>query len=68
MFHFLISQQKYLELLESQNVNTALQVLRNELAVFNAGVDELHSLSRYSKLYYLLKALAYQYFKPYYVF
>lgn len=45
IFRFLISQQKYLELLESQNVNTALHVLRNELAVFTANQDELHSLS-----------------------
>ncbi|EJD05675.1 WD40 repeat-like protein [Fomitiporia mediterranea MF3/22] len=42
---FLISQQKYLELLEVQNVNTALHVLRNELAPLNVDVDELHSLS-----------------------
>ncbi|KAL5529369.1 hypothetical protein ACEPAG_5354 [Sanghuangporus baumii] len=42
---FLISQQKYLELLELQSVNAALHVLRNELAPLNVDVDELHSLS-----------------------
>ncbi|THH10834.1 hypothetical protein EW145_g1054 [Phellinidium pouzarii] len=42
---FLISQQKYLELLEVQSVNAALHVLRNELAPLNIDVDELHSLS-----------------------
>ncbi|KAI5121012.1 hypothetical protein M0805_005958 [Coniferiporia weirii] len=42
---FLISQQKYLELLEVQSVNAALHVLRNELAPLNIDIDELHSLS-----------------------
>ncbi|KAL5490152.1 hypothetical protein ACEPAI_4985 [Sanghuangporus weigelae] len=42
---FLISQQKYLELLELQSVNAALHVLRNELAPLNVDVDELHTLS-----------------------
>lgn len=47
---FLISQQKYLELLEAQSVNAALHVLRNELASLNIDVDDLHSLSRYKCL------------------
>ncbi|TDL25023.1 WD40 repeat-like protein [Rickenella mellea] len=45
MARFLISQQKYLELLEASNVNAALHVLRSELAPLNTDVDKLHSLS-----------------------
>jgi len=43
---FLISQQKYLELLEAQEVNTALIVLRNELAPLNIDPERLQLLSR----------------------
>lgn len=43
---FLISQQKYLELLEARKTTAALQVLRNELAPLNVDPDQLHSLSR----------------------
>ncbi|KAL6301773.1 WD40 repeat-like protein [Sparassis latifolia] len=42
---FLISQQKYLELLEAQETTAALQVLRNELAPLNVEPDQLHTLS-----------------------
>ncbi|KAI0934659.1 hypothetical protein AcV5_006428 [Taiwanofungus camphoratus] len=42
---FLISQQKYLELLEAGKMTTALQVLRNELAPLSVEPDTLHSLS-----------------------
>jgi WD repeat-containing protein 26 len=45
---FLISQQKYLELLEGRQTTTALNVLRNELASNNIDPDQLHSLSRYA--------------------
>jgi hypothetical protein len=44
---FLISQQKYLELLESQKTTAALHVLRNELAPLNVDPDQLHTLSRF---------------------
>lgn len=44
---FLISQQKYLELLEAQKTTDALQVLRNELAPLDVDPDQLHMLSRY---------------------
>ena len=47
MARFMIAQQKYLELLEAQNVNAALHVLRDELAPLNADLDELHALSGY---------------------
>lgn len=43
---FLISQQKYLEHLEAQNLSSALTVLRSELAVHNVDPNQLHSLSR----------------------
>lgn len=46
MARFLISQQKYLELLEAQKVTAALHVLRNELAPLNTDIDKLNSLSR----------------------
>jgi hypothetical protein len=42
---FLISQQKYLELLEGRKTTAALNVLRNELASQNVDPDQLHSLS-----------------------
>ncbi|KAH9483891.1 WD repeat-containing protein 26-like protein [Psilocybe cubensis] len=42
---FLISRQKYLELLEGKKPTAALQVLRNELAPSNVDPDKLHSLS-----------------------
>ncbi|KZS88363.1 WD40 repeat-like protein [Sistotremastrum niveocremeum HHB9708] len=44
---FLLSQQKYLELLESQQISSALSVLRNELAPLNIPMDKLHTLSSY---------------------
>jgi hypothetical protein len=43
---FLISQQKYLELLEAKKTTAALHVLRNELAPLNVDSDQLHTLSR----------------------
>ncbi|TCD66196.1 hypothetical protein EIP91_001690 [Steccherinum ochraceum] len=42
---FLISQQKYLELLEAGKTSTALNILRQELAPLNVDSDQLHSLS-----------------------
>ncbi|CAL1705275.1 unnamed protein product [Somion occarium] len=42
---FLISRQKYLELLEADKTSAALQVLRYELAPLNVDPDQLHSLS-----------------------
>ncbi|KAJ7087763.1 WD40 repeat-like protein [Mycena epipterygia] len=42
---FLISQQKYLELLEAQKITDALQVLRNELAPLDVDSEQLHILS-----------------------
>jgi hypothetical protein len=45
---FLISQQKYLELLEAQKTTDALHVLRNELAPLDVDSEQLHSLSRYT--------------------
>jgi len=50
---FLISQQKYLELLEAKKTTSALHVLRNELAPLNVDSDQLHTLSR-SLLYFTL--------------
>ncbi|KAF9469272.1 WD40 repeat-like protein, partial [Collybia nuda] len=44
---FLISQQKYLELLEAKKTTSALHVLRNELAPLNVDSDELHTLSSF---------------------
>ncbi|GJJ12550.1 hypothetical protein Clacol_006793 [Clathrus columnatus] len=41
---FLIRQQKYLELLEAQDVNNALLVLRTELAPLNIDPERLHLL------------------------
>ena len=48
MARFLISQQKYLELLEQQNINQALTVLRDELAPLKTDIDKLQSLSGYA--------------------
>ncbi|KAJ6525716.1 WD40-repeat-containing domain protein [Mycena capillaripes] len=42
---FLISQQKYLELLEAQKTTDALHVLRNELAPLDVDSEQLHMLS-----------------------
>ncbi|KAF5381032.1 hypothetical protein D9615_004152 [Tricholomella constricta] len=42
---FLISQQKYLELLEAKKTTSALHVLRHELAPLNVESDQLHTLS-----------------------
>lgn len=42
---FLISEQKYLELLEANKTTAALYVLRNELAPLDADSDHLHMLS-----------------------
>ncbi|GLB34733.1 putative WD40 repeat-like protein [Lyophyllum shimeji] len=42
---FLISQQKYLELLEAKKTTSALHVLRHELAPLNVDSDQLHTLS-----------------------
>ncbi|KAF8077731.1 WD40 repeat-like protein [Lyophyllum atratum] len=42
---FLISQQKYLELLEAKKTTSALHVLRHELAPMNVDSDQLHTLS-----------------------
>ncbi|KAL1918269.1 uncharacterized protein VTP21DRAFT_2929 [Calcarisporiella thermophila] len=44
---FLISQQKYLELLEAQQLKRALHVLRNELTPLSSAPERLHSLSSY---------------------
>jgi len=44
---FLISQQKYLELLEASKTGAALNVLRHELAPLSVEPDLLHSLSRW---------------------
>jgi hypothetical protein len=43
---FLISQQKYLELLEAQELNAALVVLRSELAPLDIDSERLQLLSR----------------------
>ncbi|KAG5338183.1 hypothetical protein C0989_008032 [Termitomyces sp. Mn162] len=40
---FLISQQKYLELLEAKKTTSALHVLRYELAPLNVDSDQLHT-------------------------
>lgn len=42
---FLLSQQKYLELLEQQDVAAALQVLRGDLAPMSYDQEKLHLLS-----------------------
>ena len=43
---FLISEQKYLELLEVGNFTRALYILRNELAPLTADLERLRTLSR----------------------
>ena len=43
---FLISQQKYLELLEGRRTAAALQILRNELAPLSPDPEQLHALAR----------------------
>lgn len=43
---FLLRQQKYLELLENRDLNTALNVLRNELTPLKRDIGRLHALSR----------------------
>lgn len=48
---FLISQQKYLELLEARKTAAALHILRGELAPLSTEPDQLHSLSRSVPLY-----------------
>ena len=52
MAQFLISQQKYLELLEQQNINQALTVLREDLAPLKTDLDKLQSLSGYAQVSY----------------
>ncbi|CAK5265107.1 unnamed protein product [Mycena citricolor] len=42
---FMISEQKYLEFLETQNITDALRVLRDELAPLDDDSDHLHFLS-----------------------
>ncbi|EKM55055.1 uncharacterized protein PHACADRAFT_94848 [Phanerochaete carnosa HHB-10118-sp] len=43
---FLISQQKYLELLEARETASALHILRNELAPSSPDPEQLHALAR----------------------
>lgn len=43
---FLISQQKYLELLEAREIASALHILRNELAPSSPDPEQLHTLAR----------------------
>lgn len=50
---FLISRQKYLELVEARKPTAALQVLRNELTPLNVDPDQLHMLSRSFSFSYL---------------
>ena len=44
---FLMRQQKYLELLENRDLNTALTVLRSELTPLKRDIGRIHALSRY---------------------
>ncbi|KAJ3178272.1 hypothetical protein HDU85_005269 [Gaertneriomyces sp. JEL0708] len=44
---FLIREQKYLELLEAQDIKAALHVLRHELAPLKINAEQLHELSSY---------------------
>ncbi|KAL1755957.1 WD40-repeat-containing domain protein [Schizophyllum commune] len=44
---FLLSQQKYLELLEAKKLSAALNVLRNEIRPMGLEPDRLHVLSSY---------------------
>ena len=43
---FLMRQQKYLELLETRDLNMAMSVLRNELTPLGRDTGRIHSLSR----------------------
>ena len=45
MLRFYLRQQKYLELLESRELNTALTVLRSELTPLKRDIGRLHALS-----------------------
>ena len=45
MLKFVLRQQKYLELLESRDLNTALTVLRSELTPLRRDIGRLHALS-----------------------
>lgn len=45
MLKFLLRQQKYLELLENRDLNTALTVLRSELTPLKRDIGRLHALS-----------------------
>eukprot|EP00842_Homolaphlyctis_polyrhiza_P002383 jgi/Hompol1/3145/HPOL_006372-RA len=49
---FLIKQQKYLELLERQELKRALAVLRNEIAQLNVPQEMLHMLSRHKRAFW----------------
>ena len=44
---FLIKKQKYLELLEQQQMKRALIVLRSEITPLQPDPSKLHELSRY---------------------
>lgn len=44
----MISQQKYLELLEARKTGAALNILRHELAPLIVDMEHLHSLSRFA--------------------
>ncbi|RKO86955.1 hypothetical protein BDK51DRAFT_32837 [Blyttiomyces helicus] len=44
---FLIKEQKFLELLEAEKIDVALQVLRNELTPVTHQPERLHGLSSY---------------------
>lgn len=44
---FLIREQKFLELLEAQQIKNALVVLRSELTPLNQNMDRVHALTRY---------------------
>lgn len=58
---FLISQQKYLELLEAKKPTTALQVLRNDIAPLYVDSESLHTLSRLVIIRISLSALLNRY-------
>lgn len=45
MLKFMLRQQKYLELLENRDLNSALTVLRNELTPLKRDIGRLHALS-----------------------
>ncbi|KAF9317363.1 hypothetical protein BG006_003394, partial [Podila minutissima] len=44
---FLIREQKFLELLEAQQIKSALVVLRSELTPLNQNMDRVHALTSY---------------------